>query len=107
MEDLMTDFDTIDFFTDESLIGSPYDYFDHLRAKCPVTTMPHHGVIAVTGFDEANQVWRDSETFSNCCAVTGPFPGLPPIPEGQDVGEFIEAHRVGLPMWEYLISQDP
>jgi cytochrome P450 len=107
VEDLMTDFDTIDFFTDESLIADPNPYFEHLRAKCPITDLPHHGVMAVTGFNEANEVWRDAETFSSCCAVTGPFPGLPAVPDGADLNDFIEQNRVGLPMWEYLITQDP
>ena len=30
------DFDTVDYFTDQSLVPDPHPYFDHLRAKCPV-----------------------------------------------------------------------
>jgi cytochrome P450 len=103
----MTSFDAIDYFTDSSLIDDPFPYFEHLRAKCPVTPLPHHGVVAVTGFEEAIEVWNDAERFSSCAAVTGPFPGLPPIPEDADLDEFIAEHRGALPMAEYLIAQDP
>ena len=47
------DFDSVDFFTDESLVEDPYPYFEHLRAQCPVVPMAHHGVVAVSGYDEA------------------------------------------------------
>jgi hypothetical protein len=29
-------YDSVDFFTDPSLIDDPYAYFEHRRAKCPV-----------------------------------------------------------------------
>ena len=52
-------FEEIDFFTDESLVEDPYPYFDDLRSQCPVLALPHHGVVAVTGYDEATEVYRD------------------------------------------------
>jgi cytochrome P450 len=103
----MTMFDAIDFFTDESLIEDPFPYFDHLRAQCPVKALPHHGVVAITGYDEAAELWRDHGTYSACNAVTGPFPGLPPAPEGVDMAEHIEQNRAALPLGEYLATQDP
>ena len=56
----MTDFETVDFFTDESLVPDPYPYFDHLRSKCPVTQATPFNVLAVTGYDEALAVYKDS-----------------------------------------------
>jgi cytochrome P450 len=103
----MRDFDTVDYFMEPSLVDDPFPYFEHLRAKCPVTPLPHHGVVAVTGYDAASEAWRDHETFSSCNAVTGPFPGLPVKPEGDDIRALIEEHRGGLPMGEYLITADP
>ena len=41
-----------DFFTDETLLADPYAYYEALRSKCPVQREPHHGVVAVTGYDE-------------------------------------------------------
>jgi hypothetical protein len=57
--DATTDWDTIDFFTDMSLVDDPYPYFDHLRDKCPVAHLPHHGVIGVTGYEEAHDFRLD------------------------------------------------
>ena len=37
----MTDFETVDFFTDESLVPDPYPYFDYLRSKCPAAPASH------------------------------------------------------------------
>ncbi len=51
----MSDFDSIDFFRGNELVVDPYPYFDHLRARCPVVREPHHGVVMVTGYDEALQ----------------------------------------------------
>jgi cytochrome P450 len=102
----MTDFDTIDFFTDQSLVDDPHPYFDHLREKSPVFRLPLHNVVAVTGYDEALEVWRDHGTFSACNSVTGPFPGLPVRPQGDDITELIAKHRHQLPMSEYLATHD-
>lgn len=67
----MTDFDTIDFFTDQTLVPDPHPYFDHLRAKGPVTPLGVYDVVAVTGHEEANEIYRDSDTYSNLVAVGG------------------------------------
>lgn len=104
---VVNDFDTIDYFTDQSLIADPYPYFEHLRAKCPVTHLPHHGVVAVTGQDEALEVFRDKATFSSCNSVSGPFPGLPVKPEGDDISDLIEQYRDQLPMSDYVVALDP
>jgi cytochrome P450 len=103
----MTAFETADFFTDESLLDDPFPYFDHLRAQCPVKELSHHGVVAVTGYEEAAEVWRNHATFSACNSVAGPFPGLPPRPDGVDVDDHIAQHRSTLPLGEYLATQDP
>ncbi|AVV45629.1 cytochrome P450 [Streptomyces sp. ID05-04B] len=101
------DIDTIDFFRDDTTVADPYPYFDALRARCPVTREPHHGVMMVTGYDEAVQVAQDAQTFSSCLSVTGPFPGFPVPLEGDDVSELIERHRDGLPMSDQLPTLDP
>jgi len=102
----MTAFDDVDFFTDRSLVADPYPYFEYLRNRCPVAALPHHGVVAVTGYDEMIDVLRDTDTFSSCNAVTGPFPGLPVRPEGDNVDDLIAQHRHMMPMSEYLITKD-
>lgn len=103
----MTDFETVDFFTDESLVPDPYPYFDHLRSKCPVVQATPFNVLAVTGYDEALAVYKDP-AFSSCVSVAGPFSGLPFGPDGHDdVSELIEQHRAAVPMAEHITSQDP
>ncbi|TDC56792.1 cytochrome P450 [Actinomadura sp. KC345] len=101
------DFDKIDFFRGDELTADPYPYFDALRAKCPVTREPNHGVMMVTGYDEAMEVLSDSRTFSSCLSVTGPFPGFPVALEGDDLTDLIEEHRDKLPMSDQLPTLDP
>lgn len=104
---MLTDFATIDFFTDQSLAPDPHPYFDYLRAKNPVTPLGVYDVVAVTGHEEANASYRDSETYSKLVAVGGPFPPLPFTPEGDDIGEQIEAHRHLMRMTEHMVTMDP
>ncbi|MFD3926953.1 cytochrome P450 [Streptomyces sp. NPDC058614] len=103
----MTDFEAIDFFRDESLVADPYPYFDALRGQCPVRRENHHDVMMVTGYDEAVQVYNDTDTFSSCVSVTGPFPGFPVPLEGDDVSALIEQYRDQLPMSDQLPTMDP
>jgi cytochrome P450 len=102
----VTDFESVDFFTDESLVPNPYPYFDYLRSKCPVVAATPFGVLAVTGYEEALAVYKDP-AFSSCVSFAGPFSGLPFGPGGDDVTELIEQHRDQLPMAEHIASQDP
>jgi cytochrome P450 len=96
-----------DFFRDDALVTDPYPYLDELRARGPVWREPHHDVVMVTGYDEAVQVFHDSERFSSCVSVTGPFPGFPVPLEGDDVSDLIAAHRDELPMNDQLPTLDP
>jgi cytochrome P450 family 150 subfamily A5 len=104
------DTDSMDFFRDEGIVEDPYPYLASLRTECPVQREPHHGVVMVTGYDEAIAVFGDAETFSSCVSVTGPFPGFP-VPlegvEGVDVSALIETHRHLLPMSDQLPTYDP
>ncbi|KZS75577.1 cytochrome [Mycobacterium kansasii] len=100
-------YDSVDYFSDESLLPNPYPYFDHLRAKSPVLRLPPHQVMAITGYPEGNAVYRDSGNFSSLVAVGGPFPPLPFEPRGDDIGELIERHRHRMPMSNYLTTMDP
>jgi cytochrome P450 len=102
----LSDFESVDFFTDASLIPDPYPYFDHLRERCPVMSKSELGVLAITGHQEALSVYKDS-AFSSCVSVAGPFSGLPFEPEGDDIGALIEEHRSQIPMSEHIVTQDP
>ena len=104
---MTTNFDQVDFFSDASLLDDPYPYFEHLRSKCPVTPLPHHGVVAVSGHEEATDVYRNAETFSSCNSVIGPFATFPEPLEGDDVSPIIERYRHQLPMNEHMVTMDP
>jgi len=106
----MSDIDDIDFFTGNDLLADPFPYFDAMREECPVRREPHHNVMMVTGYDEALEVYNDSESFSSCIAVTGPFPGFPVPLEGksrEEVDALIAEHRHKLPMNDQLPTFDP
>ena len=103
----MNDFEAIDFFRDDTLIADPYPYLEAMRGKCPVLRERHHDVVMVTGYDEAAEVLHDSERFSSCVSVTGPFPGFPVPLTGDDISELIALHRDGLPMSDQLPTLDP
>jgi len=106
--DAIVDYDTIDYFRGNELVADPYPYFDWLRAQCPVHRESEHGVYMVTGYDEAAAVYTDTDTFSSCNSVTGPFPGFPVPLEGlNDVSELIEQHRDELPFSDQITTMDP
>ena len=102
------DYDAVDFFRGNEVVADPYPYFDWLRSQCPVHQEPSQGVYMVTGYDEARAVYTDTDTFSSCNAVTGPFPGFPVPLEGRDdVNELIDQHRDELPFSDQITTMDP
>jgi cytochrome P450 len=103
----MSEYADVDYFNSDALLTDPYPYFEYLRAHGPLQPESHHGVVMVTGYDEAWAIYNDVETFSSANSVTGPFPGFPVPLEGDDVTEIIEAHRHDLPMHDQLPCLDP
>jgi cytochrome P450 len=103
----VSDWKTLDYFDDASLNDDPYAYYDDLRSECPVLLLPHLGVVAVTGYDEIQDVYRDTETFSSCNSVVGPYAMFPVPLEGDDVGDTIDQYRDQLPMHEHMVTMDP
>jgi cytochrome P450 len=103
----LSDWQTTDYFFDESLVEDPYAYFETLRAQCPVLPLPHLGVVAVTGYDEANDVYRDTDSFSSCNSVIGPFATFPVPLEGDDISDILVEHRDQIPMYEHMVTMDP
>src|SRR4051794_28934954 len=103
----MSALDEVNFFSDESLVEDPYPYFEELRAEGPVLPLPHLGVVAVTGYDEASEVYRDTESFSSCNSVIGTFATFPVALEGDDVSEQVARYRDQLPMHEHMVTMDP
>lgn len=103
----MTDLASVDFFSDPDISQNPYGYWDALREQGPVVREPHHGVVAVTGYQEVLAAFRDHDHFSAVNAIGGPFPPLPFEPQGDDITEQIEAHRHLFPIHEHMVVMDP
>jgi cytochrome P450 len=96
-----------DFFTDKSLVDDPYEYYDAIRS-CPVWREPAHGVVMVSGYDEAVAVQRDTEkALSVCNIVSGPWSGIPVEPHSDDISDVIEKHRGRITFGDYFITFDP
>ena len=107
---MVKDFTDKDFFRGSELIADPYPYYESLRQQCPVTKEKHHDVTMVTGWEEACAVLNDSDIWSSCNSVTGPFPGFPVSLEelgDSDITALIEQHRDELPFSDQLPTLDP
>ena len=103
----MINYDEVDYFTDQSLVPDPHPYFDHLRSRHPTCCPINNGVQAVTGWEAANAVYKDVESYSSCVAVAGPFTPIPFVPEGDDICAQLEEHRTEIPMYEHMVTMDP
>ncbi|MEE2732072.1 MAG: cytochrome P450 [Pseudomonadota bacterium] len=102
----MTDFATVDFYTDSSLIENPFPYFEYLRSQGPIARLPHRNVLAVTGYAEAIEILNDPKAFSSANAATGPLPDLPWEPEGDDISEQLDEHRDELIATGLVVCKD-
>ena len=51
---MTNELESLDFFTDPSLVADPYRYYDAIR-RCPVRREPHHEVVQVSGYDEVGR----------------------------------------------------
>jgi cytochrome P450 len=102
--------DSADYFRDPLLALDPYALLDYLAENQPVYTEPHHGVVMVTGHEEAIAVLRAPGTFSSATIVAGPDPLAlfpEPPPAGDDITDFVAAHREHLPQHDQIVSADP
>ena len=110
MTDTTQDFADHDFFRSDRFISDPYGYFDYLRAQSPVVREPHQGIVMVTGYNEALEVYNDPARFSSCMSTTGPFAGCPIPLEGrgqEDISALIEEYRDQTAFHDQLPTMDP
>lgn len=98
-----------DWYLDPETLQDPSPvYAELVAAGCPVVREPHHGVVAVGGYDDVVAVYNDTHHFSSCNSMAGPFATLPPLPEGAtDIRDIVEAARTRMPMHEHLPMLDP
>ncbi|MGO9455895.1 MAG: cytochrome P450 [Acidimicrobiales bacterium] len=113
----MTEFESVNFFTDRSVQDAPYPYFDWVRQQSPVWREPNFGLFIITGHQEAMAVYSDpaafppdapaAGTYSSCNVVSGPFVPFPVPVEGDDISDIIAKYRNELPFSDQLPSFDP
>jgi cytochrome P450 len=113
----VSDYSSVNFFTDRTVQDDPYPYFDWVRDQGPVWQEPRYGVFMVTGHPEAMAVYSDpatfpehtaaSGTFSSCNAVSGPFVNFSVPVEGDDITDIIVKCRQELPFSDQLPAFDP
>lgn len=102
----MADYDALDFYTDTTIIDDPYPYFAWLREQGPVHRLKSRDVVAITGFDEAVAVSRDTHHFSGVNAVIGCNFELPFDVEGDDIADQVAAHREAVPFSDQIATLD-
>jgi cytochrome P450 family 150 subfamily A5 len=102
------DLDSIDY-TDPSLTSDPYRLLGYLAEHQPVYREPHHGVVMVTGHEEAIAVLRSPDVFSSATLIVGPDPWslFPERPAGDDITEYVNSHREYLPQNDQIVTSDP
>lgn len=96
-----------DFFTDPKVIQNPKEYFDRMRAQCPVMREPYQNSVMVTGYDEVLEILRRrDDRFSAAMNILGPLQDLPFETNGGDIREQLEAHRHEMAWSDHLTCSD-
>lgn len=101
----MTDLATADVFTDNAVAQKPFDYFEDLRARGPITPLGLHNVIAVTGYDEGVAIYKDDVHFSAINTVTGPYLPMQYDP-ARSIDDQIDECRNANPYLGTIMTQD-
>jgi cytochrome P450 family 150 subfamily A5 len=97
----------IDYFTDAEVAANPVPYFDHMVANHPVWREPKYGVVIVTGYEEALQVYHHPEIYSSINRTGGPVLDLPVELTGDDLTDVLEQYRRYFPTNDQLVTFDP
>ena len=96
----------VDYFTDRAVLLDPYQYFEAVRARAPVTKAGPHDILFVTGFQEAVEVLLNAEDFSSIISTAGPVVPLPFTPEGDDITAQIAEHRGEMAATDLMVAYD-
>lgn len=102
----MADYEAVDFYTDPTIIDDPYPYLDWLREQGRVHRLKSRDVVAITGFEEAVAVSRDTEHFSTVNAVIGCNFELPFEVKGDDIADLVAEHRSAVPFSDQIATLD-
>lgn len=72
-----------------------------------VSNLPRYMVVALTGSNEANAVFRDTDTFFSYVVLGVPFTPLPCEPERHNISGQIEQHRDHVSVFEHKVDDGP
>jgi cytochrome P450 len=97
----------IDYFTDAAVALDPVPYFDYLIAHEPVWREPKYGVVIVTGYADALEVYHHPEVYSSINRTAGPVLDLPFELTGEDLTELLEENRSSFPSNDQMVTFDP
>lgn len=95
-----------DYFTDQSVLLDPYEYFEEIRAKGPVYQLRNRDILVVTGYEEAVEVLGNARDFSSIIGVPGAAFPLPFEPQSDDISEELEAQRNYFPGGNLVVTFD-
>lgn len=96
-----------DFFTDADVAKKAEPYFDHMLANHPVFREPKYGVVIVTGYEEALQVYHAPDVYSSINRTGGPIVDLPVELVGDDITDILEQHRSYFSSNDQIVTFDP
>lgn len=102
----MTQFEDRDYFTDTEVAKCPYPFFDAVRAHGPIWQPPGKDYLIVTGFEEALEVFNNSNDFSAIIGLAGAAAPLPFEPQGSDITDQIEANRAAILGGDQVVNLD-
>jgi cytochrome P450 len=97
----------IDYFTDAEVAANAAPYFDYLLANHPVWRESKYGVVIVTGYEAALQVYHHPEVYSSINRTGGPVLDLPVELAGADLTDILEQNRRYFPSNDQLVTFDP
>ena len=97
----------VDFFTNAEVAAKAEPYFDYMLANHPVFREPKYGVVIVTGYEEALQVYHQPDVYSSINRTGGPVLDLPFELEGEDLTEILEKYREHFPSNDQIVTFDP
>lgn len=97
----------VDFFTDPEVVASAEPYFEHMLKTNPVFLDPKYGVVIVTGYEEALQVYHQPDVYSSINRVGNPVLELPFEVTGEDITELLEQHREHFSSSDQIVTFDP
>ncbi|MFT4233678.1 MAG: cytochrome P450 [Microbacterium sp.] len=97
----------VDFFTDAQIAEKAEPYFDYMLEHHPVYREPKYGVVIVTGYEEALQVYHQPDVYSSINRTGGPVLDLDFELEGDDLSDLLEKHRSSFPTNDQIVTFDP